>query len=97
MIIGRVATFLSFVLGIILVPLLDMYESIFVAVNDVIAHIAPPITCVFVLGVFWGKASGTQRQIYNVVWIGVRSFVIYLENALCMATGNLRVDSIIFL
>ena len=67
-IIGRVATFLSFVLGIILVPLLDMYESIFVAVNDVIAHIAPPITCVFVLGVFWGKASG--RSAKYTMWFG---------------------------
>ena len=57
-VIGRTATFVSFVMGVALVPLLDLYESIFSAINDVIAHIAPPITCVFTLGVFWGKASG---------------------------------------
>jgi SSS family solute:Na+ symporter len=67
-IIGRTATFLSFVLGIALVPLLDLYESIFAAINDVIAHMAPPITCVFTLGVFWGKASG--RSAKYTMWLG---------------------------
>ncbi len=67
-IIGRTATFLSFALGIALVPLLDLYESIFAAINDVIAHIAPPITCVFVLGIFWGKASG--RSAKYTMWSG---------------------------
>ncbi len=67
-IIGRIATFLSFVLGIALVPLLDLYESIFAAINDVIAHIAPPITCVFLLGVFWGAASG--RSAKYTMWLG---------------------------
>ncbi len=66
--IGRTATFLSFVLGIALVPLLDLYESIFSAINDVIAHMAPPITCVFLLGVFWGKASG--RAAKYTMWLG---------------------------
>jgi SSS family solute:Na+ symporter len=67
-IIGRTATFLSFALGIALVPLLDLYESIFAAINDVIAHIAPPITCVFTLGVFWGRASG--RSAKYTMWLG---------------------------
>jgi SSS family solute:Na+ symporter len=67
-IIGRTATFLSFVVGIALVPLLDLYESIFAACNDVIAHMAPPITCVFTLGVFWGRASG--RSAKYTMWLG---------------------------
>ena len=67
-IIGRTATFLSFVLGLALVPLLDRYDSIFKAINDVIAHIAPPITCVFVLGVFWRRASG--RSAKYTMWLG---------------------------
>ena len=44
------------------------YESIFAAINDVIAHIAPPITCVFMLGVFWGRASG--RSAKYTMWLG---------------------------
>lgn len=67
-IIGRTATFLSFVLGIALVPLLDLYASIFEAINDIIAHMAPPITCVFTLGIFWGRASG--RSAKHTMWLG---------------------------
>jgi uncharacterized sodium:solute symporter family permease YidK len=67
-IIGRTATFLSFVLGVALVPLLDRYESIFSAINDIIAHIAPPITCVFMLGVFWRRASAASAK--YTMWIG---------------------------
>jgi SSS family solute:Na+ symporter len=66
--IGRVATFLSFVLGIALVPLLDLYKSIFSAINEVISYVAPPITCVFVLGVFWGRASA--RSAKWTMWVG---------------------------
>ena len=55
--IGRMATAVSFVVGIGLVPLLDRYESIFAGINDIIAHLAPPITCVFLLGIFWPAAS----------------------------------------
>ncbi|MHB9045472.1 MAG: sodium:solute symporter family transporter, partial [Pirellulales bacterium] len=66
--IGRAATFCSFVAGIALVPLLDRYESIFSAINEVIAHVAPPITCVFLLGVFWGKASARSAKL--TMWIG---------------------------
>lgn len=68
-IVGRVATLLSFVLGIALVPLLDLYESIFTAINDVIAHMAPPITCVFALGIFWGRASARSAKL--TMWLGL--------------------------
>jgi SSS family solute:Na+ symporter len=66
--IGRTAAFLSFVLGIALVPLLDRYQSIFAAMNNVITHIAPPITCVFLLGIFWGKASARSAKL--TMWAG---------------------------
>ncbi len=55
--IGRIATLVAISSGIALVPLLDRYESIFSGLNDIIAHMAPPITSVFVLGVFWPAAA----------------------------------------
>lgn len=67
-VIGRTATFSSFAIGIGLVPLLERYESIFIGLNDIIAHLAPPITCVFVLGVFWPRASATSAKM--TMWIG---------------------------
>jgi SSS family solute:Na+ symporter len=51
-----------------LLPLLNSYESIFNGLNDIIAHIAPPITCVFLLGIFWEKASATSAKF--TLWIG---------------------------
>lgn len=55
--IGRLASLGSFAMGIALVPLLDRYQSIFAGMNDIIGHLAPPITCVFLLGIFWPRAS----------------------------------------
>jgi len=67
-IIGRIATFLSFVVGIALVPLLDCYQRVFAAAQDIISHMAPPITCVFLLGVFWPRASARSAKL--TMWIG---------------------------
>lgn len=67
-VIGRIATFVSFLLGIALVPLLDRYESIFAGLNDIIAHLAPPITCVFLLGIFWPRASAQSAK--WTMWLG---------------------------
>jgi SSS family solute:Na+ symporter len=50
------------------VPLLDNYQSIFVGINDIIAHIAPPVSCVFALGVFWPAASAFSAR--WTMWIG---------------------------
>jgi SSS family solute:Na+ symporter len=66
--IGRIASLTSFAVGIALVPLLDRYSSIFAGINDIIAHLAPPITCVFLLGIFWPAASG--RGAKWTMWLG---------------------------
>ncbi len=66
--IGRLASLGAFLLGIGLVPLLDNYKSIFAGINDIIAHIAPPISCVFAVGVFWPRASAFSAK--WTMWIG---------------------------
>lgn len=66
--VGRTATLCSFAVGIALVPLLERYQSIFVGINDVISHLAPPITCVFLLGIFWPRASARSAQ--WTMWMG---------------------------
>ena len=66
--IGRLASLAAFLLGIALVPLLDNYKSIFAGINDIIAHIAPPVSCVFAVGVFWPRASAFSAK--WTMWIG---------------------------
>ncbi len=66
--VGKIAAALALVFSLALMPLLNSYESIFNGLNDVIAHIAPPITCVFLLGIFWKKASAASAKL--TLWIG---------------------------
>jgi SSS family solute:Na+ symporter len=65
---GKIAAGIALIFSLTLLPLLNRYESIFNGVNDIIAHIAPPITCVFLLGVFWKKASAQSAKL--TLWIG---------------------------
>ena len=60
---GRIAAAVALVVAVLLVPAINSYQSLFEALNDIIAHIAPPITCVFVLGVFWRRASSRGATI----------------------------------
>ena len=66
--VGRISAGIALALSVCLLPLLNQYQSLFEGINDVIAHIAPPITCVFLLGVFWGKASAKSAQ--YTLWLG---------------------------
>ncbi len=66
--IGKISAGIALIFSLCLLPLLNRYESIFKGLNDIIAHIAPPITCVFVVGVFWKKASATSAKL--TLWIG---------------------------
>jgi SSS family solute:Na+ symporter len=81
--IGRLASLAAFLLGIGLVPLLDSYKSIFAGINDIIAHIAPPVSCVFAVGVFWPRASAFSAK--WTMWIGS------LTGALVFALKTLHV------
>ena len=72
-------------LSIALLPLLNQYQSLFEGINDVIAHIAPPITCVFLLGIFWKKASAKSAQ--YTLWIGsILGGLVYAVNKLYPGT-----------
>jgi SSS family solute:Na+ symporter len=56
--IGRWTTVAATILAIFLSPIFGHYETIFKGLNVLICYIAPPITAVFLVGVFWRKAGG---------------------------------------
>jgi SSS family transporter len=66
--VGRISAAVALVIAIGLVPLLNDYKSIFEGLNEIIAHLAPPVTCVFVLGVFWPRASAMSAK--WTLWLG---------------------------
>ncbi|MFH1739246.1 MAG: sodium:solute symporter [bacterium] len=56
-VVGRIVTFVAMIAAIAWSPFVAHFESIFQGIVAVICYIAPPITAVFVWGVFWRRAS----------------------------------------
>jgi len=55
--VGRLATFVAMVLAILWSPFVGRFPTMYQGVNTVVSYLAPPITTVFVFGVFWRRAS----------------------------------------
>ncbi|TWT74294.1 sodium:solute symporter [Allorhodopirellula solitaria] len=54
---GRISATAALVFAVAIVPALNLFESIFNGMATIISHIAPPISAVLVLGVFWRRSS----------------------------------------
>ena len=85
-VIGRIATFAAMVLAILWTPLISHYESMYQGCVALICYIAPPITAVFVLGVFWRRASA-RAAITTLVVGSVLGFVVFLLEWFKETTG----------
>ncbi|NQV16900.1 sodium/solute symporter [bacterium] len=56
--VGRLATTVMVILGVLAVPLITMLSGqLFVYLQSVQAYISPPIAAVFLLGIFWRRAN----------------------------------------
>ena len=60
--IGRVTTFVAMIAAIVWSPFIARFESIYQGITALICYIAPPITAVFLGGVFWRRTSGIAAQ-----------------------------------
>lgn len=91
--IGRVTSGIALILAIIWSTKLNP-EGIFTAIQSVIVNIAPPITCVFLFGVFWKKASSKASIITLIVGsvIGLAIFLtnqnFFMDEASCSIGGD---------
>jgi SSS family solute:Na+ symporter len=61
--VGRFTAFITIILAIVWSIQLGHFESIFQGVSALISYIAPPITTVFLWGVFWKRASGVAAAV----------------------------------
>jgi SSS family solute:Na+ symporter len=66
--IGRIATVAGGVLALIWSPIIGKFDSIYGAIAAMICYLAPPITAVFVVGIFWKRA--TARAALITLWSG---------------------------
>jgi SSS family solute:Na+ symporter len=70
--IGRIATFVVVIFGIIWVPFIDaLSDDIYIYIQSVQSYIAPPICVVFLMGIFWTRANGQAA-----VWVLFTGFVL---------------------
>ena len=75
--VGRVATVCSMIAAILWSPFLSRYPSIYQGIVALISCIAPPVTAVFLFGVFWKKAS--SKAAFTTLWMGsIAGFVVFL-------------------
>ncbi|HEY2082065.1 MAG TPA: sodium/solute symporter [Verrucomicrobiae bacterium] len=75
--IGKITTVAGTALAIVASPLFGHYTTIFEGINKLISYVAPPITAVFVLGVFWKRASGKSALITLVCGVAL-GFAVFL-------------------
>jgi SSS family solute:Na+ symporter len=76
--IGRVVTFAGMVLAVLWSPFCGRFPTVFQGINAAICYIAPPITVVFVAGVFWKRASSNASIVTLVIGsiLGLAVFVL---------------------
>lgn len=77
--IGKIATIVGAIIAIIASPLFGHYTTIFQGINKLISYVAPPITAVFLLGVFWKRASGRAAFITMVTGTALGLIAFYLD------------------
>ena len=77
--IGRWTTIVATVLAIVLSPLFGHYDTIFKGLNVLICYIAPPITAVFLVGVFWRKAGGRAAFVTMVAGGLIGALCFFLD------------------
>jgi len=77
--IGKWTTVLGTILAIVASPLFGHYTTIFEGINKLISYVAPPITAVFLLGVFWKRASGKSAFITLIAGMLLGFVVFYLD------------------
>ena len=56
--VGKITTVVATVLAIAASPVFDHYATLYQGLVSLICYLAPPVTAVFLLGVFWRGASG---------------------------------------
>ena len=77
--IGKITTIVGTILAIVASPLFGHYTTIFEGINKLISYVSPPVTAVFLLGIFWKRASGRSALITLITGIILGFITFYLD------------------
>jgi len=75
--IGRIVTFAGMILAVVWSPFCGRFPTVFQGINAAICYIAPPITVVFVAGIFWKKAS-SKASILTLVTGSILGLSVFI-------------------
>jgi len=78
-VVGKIATIVGTILAIVSSPIFGQKDTVFQALTDLICYVAPPITAVFLFGVFWKRATGKAAYLAMVLGGAVGIGVFLLE------------------
>lgn len=84
--VGRFTAAFTVVLAVLWSLQLGRYESIFQGVSALICYVAPPITTVFLWGIFWKRASGTAAAVTLALGSAL-GFAVFLLDWFKESTG----------
>jgi SSS family solute:Na+ symporter len=77
--IGKITTIVGTLLAIVASPLFGHYTTIFEGINKLISYVSPPVTAVFLLGIFWTRASSKAAFITLISGIILGFATFYLD------------------
>ncbi len=87
--VGRLATTVLVILGILWVPFIKFISSqVYIYLQSVQAYISPPIAAVFVLGILWKRVNGTGAIWALISGASVGTFRLVVE--LLHKAGNIQ-------
>lgn len=91
---GQVATFIIVIIGIVWIPIMANISGVlYEYLQSVQSYIAPPITAVFLLGIFSKRINGTGAFVTLVVGLLVGAIRIVLE----LIKGSLNPNGILYI
>jgi SSS family solute:Na+ symporter len=92
--VGRITTAVATVVAIVISPIFGHYDTLFQGINSMIAYLAPPITTVFLLGVFWRGASG-RAALLTLLLGGILGFGAFLGDWFKLYSLNFMITSFV--
>ncbi len=84
--VGKITTVVATLLAIAASPLFESYNTIYEGLMTLICYLAPPVTVVFLFGVFWRGATGKAAFLTLVVGAGLGALAFLLGKLGTLAT-----------
>ncbi len=75
--VGKISSFLALIIGVIFAPLLGNVEQAFQYIQEYTGFISPGVVAIFILGLFWKKASANAALVAAIIAIPLSAGIKY--------------------